>query len=61
MAQPNPIYAAPTELCRYLNVYAYNYFAATELLPSKRQTLPNLLKPDLCPIDLGSALDKELL
>ncbi|MBV8213780.1 MAG: hypothetical protein JOZ08_11240 [Verrucomicrobia bacterium] len=37
MAEPNPIYAAPTELYRYLNVYGYKYFAPTELLPRKRR------------------------
>ncbi|MBV8485544.1 MAG: hypothetical protein JO077_22075 [Verrucomicrobia bacterium] len=37
MAKPNPIYAAPTELYRYLNVYGYKDFAPTELLPAERQ------------------------
>ena len=40
MAEPNPIYAAPTELYRYLNVYDYKDFAPTELLPGKRRTPP---------------------
>ena len=35
MAEPNPIYAAPTELNRDLNVRGYKYFAPTELLPAR--------------------------
>jgi hypothetical protein len=37
MAEPNPIYAAPTELKRCLNVHSYKYFAPSELLPAEHE------------------------
>jgi len=37
MAEPNPIYAAPTELNRYLDVHGYKYFAPTELRPAEHE------------------------
>jgi hypothetical protein len=47
MDESNPLYVAPTELHRYLNIYGYKYSAPTELLPehaptpnAKRQTDP---------------------